>query len=41
VYNDRETVLEAKEDYEAGDISAWEFYQILDGWDGDPIEMIG
>ena len=41
MYYDKEAVLEAKQDYEDGIISAWEFYEVLDGWDGDPIEVIG
>jgi hypothetical protein len=40
MYYDDEAVKEAKEEYEAGEISAIEFMEILDGWDGDPVEMI-
>jgi hypothetical protein len=37
MYYDNEAVLEAKRDYEDG----IEFYEVLDGCDGDPIEVIG
>jgi len=41
MYMDKDEVLEVKEDYEAGLVSAWEFHQAIENWDGDPIEVIG
>jgi|AntAceMinimDraft_6_1070360.scaffolds.fasta_scaffold03819_5 hypothetical protein len=41
MYADLEEVLEAKEDYDKGIISAREFQDVLNMWDGDPIEVIG
>jgi hypothetical protein len=40
-YMSEEEVREAKDDYENGIISAGEFWDVLDSWDGDPVEMIG